>query len=58
MFYCQGIRTIRVDAKGYYTSVKSINVQDVQPQTVIFKLNKDQRILNMPRMMFIILTGN
>jgi len=56
-FYLQGIRTIRVDANGYYTSIKSINIQDAQPQTIIFKLKKDERILNMPRMVFIALTG-
>lgn len=58
MIYHQGIRTIRVDAKGYYTSVKSINIQGVQPVTVIFKLNKDERIWNMPRIVFIALTGS
>lgn len=51
------MRTIRVDANGYYPSIKSINIQGIQPQTMIFKLKKDERILNMPRMMFIVLTG-
>lgn len=57
-FYYKGIRTIRVDAHGYYTSIKSINIQDDNPQTVIFKLIKDERVFNMPRLMFIVLTGN
>ncbi|VVC30035.1 Peptidase M14, carboxypeptidase A,Carboxypeptidase-like, regulatory domain [Cinara cedri] len=52
----EGIRTIRVDANGYYPSVKSINIQGIQSETVIFKLIKDERVFNMPRMVFIILT--
>lgn len=47
-----------MDANGYYTSVKSINIQDYPPEKIIFKLKKDERILNMPRMMFIALAGN
>jgi len=57
-FYYKGVRTIRVNAHGYYTSIKSINIQDDKPQTVIFKLIKDERVFNMPRLMFIVLTGN
>lgn len=53
----KGVRTLRVSAHGYYTSVKSINILDNRPQTVIFKLTKDERVLNMPRLMFIVLTG-
>ncbi|XP_025200120.1 carboxypeptidase D isoform X1 [Melanaphis sacchari] len=52
----EGIRTIRVSAHGYYPSVKSINILDGKPQTVIFKLIKDERVLNMPRLMFIVLS--
>lgn len=47
-----------MDANGYYTSVKSINIQNDQHETIIFKLKKDERILSMPRMMFIALAGN
>lgn len=57
VFCCQGIRTIKVNANGYYTAVKSVNVQSNHPVTVMFKLIKDERVLNMPRMMFIVLTG-
>lgn len=56
--YYLGIRTLRADAKGYYATVKSITIQGSQPYSVVFKLNKDERILNMPRMMFIVLTGS
>jgi hypothetical protein len=56
--YFKGVRTIRVSAHGYYTSVKSINILDNRPQTVIFKLIKDERVFNMPRLMFIVLTGS
>lgn len=56
--YCyQGMKTLRVDAVGYYTSVKSINILNIEPHTIIFKLTKDERIFNLPRMMFIVLTG-
>lgn len=56
--YYLGIRTIRVDANGYETSVKSINIRGDNSQPVIFTLQKDERIFNMPRLMFIVLIGN
>lgn len=53
-----GVRTIRVEANGYETSVKSINIKGDNPLSVIFTLQKDERIFNMPRMLFIVLVGN
>ncbi|XP_050440945.1 carboxypeptidase D isoform X3 [Adelges cooleyi] len=51
-----GKTTILIEAKGYYSSTKLVTIRDSQVQTVIFKLMKDERVLNMPRIMFIVLT--
>ena len=50
-----GMHTITVQRKGYYEETKLMNVMG--GNTIMFKLKKDDRVIGLPRMVFIILTG-
>lgn len=46
---------IMVDMQGYYSDTKLVQV--VQGNTVMFELKKDDRVLSLPRMVFVLLAG-
>ncbi|XP_050521239.1 carboxypeptidase D [Daktulosphaira vitifoliae] len=52
----KGKSYIRVEAKGYYPSTKLIEISDSLNEKLTVKLEKDLRVFNMSRMMFIVLT--
>lgn len=46
---------MRVDMEGYYSDTKLVQV--VHGNTVMFELEKDDRVLSLPRMVFVLLVG-
>lgn len=44
-----------VDMQGYYSDTKLVQV--VHGNTVMFELKKDDRVLSLPRMVFVLLAG-
>ncbi|XP_064099960.1 carboxypeptidase D-like isoform X1 [Macrobrachium nipponense] len=51
-----GMHTITVQRNGYYDDTKLINVMG--GDTILFKLKRDDRVMGLPRMAFIILAGS
>ncbi|XP_069160627.1 carboxypeptidase D isoform X4 [Procambarus clarkii] len=51
----QGSHTLTVQLEGYYEQTKLVQVMG--GDTVIFKLKRDDRVMGLPRMVFIILAG-
>ncbi|XP_045606804.2 carboxypeptidase D isoform X1 [Procambarus clarkii] len=52
----QGSHTLTVQLEGYYEQTKLVQVMG--GDTVIFKLKRDDRVMGLPRMVFIILAGS
>lgn len=54
-----GKYTLKIDAKGYYGNVKIVDVNAINefPKVVVVTLKKDLSVLGMPRLVFVILTG-
>lgn len=54
-----GKYTLKINGKGYYTDVKIVDVNDVNefPKVVVVTLKKDTNVLGIPRLAFVILTG-
>lgn len=50
-----GPQVIEVDVEKYYSETKLIHV--LGEQTVMFGLRKDDRVLSLPRMVFVLLAG-
>ncbi|XP_037777657.1 carboxypeptidase D-like isoform X2 [Penaeus monodon] len=51
-----GTHTLTVNAKGYYSQKKLLQV--VGGDTVVFRLEKDDSIFGMPRIVFVIIAGS
>lgn len=54
-----GKYTLKIDGRGYYTNVKIVDVNDVNefPKVVVVTLKKNLNVLGIPRLAFVILTG-
>ncbi|KAK3865556.1 hypothetical protein Pcinc_028850 [Petrolisthes cinctipes] len=50
-----GTYTITVSSPGYYTDTKLVTV--LPGETVMFRLNKDDHVLGLPRMVFVLMAG-
>ncbi|XP_042241968.1 carboxypeptidase D-like isoform X3 [Homarus americanus] len=51
-----GVHTLTVQLDGYHGVTKLVQV--VEGNTVMFKLKRDERVMGLPRMVFIILAGS
>lgn len=51
-----GTHTLKVNAEGYYSQKKLLQV--VGGDTVVFRLEKDDSVFGMPRMVFVIIAGS
>lgn len=50
-----GSQVIAVDREKYYSETKLVQV--LGEQTIMFGLRKDDRVLSLPRMVFVLLAG-
>ena len=65
MFYgkCNNVRivtgehTVSVHAPGYSSAVKLVTITSLTPHHIVFRLVKDERVMGLPRLVFIVLSG-
>lgn len=52
-----GSHTVTVSAPGYLPTIKLVLVSDRHSAPVMFRLSRDERVMGLPRMVFIMLAG-
>ncbi|KAJ8675417.1 hypothetical protein QAD02_011203 [Eretmocerus hayati] len=52
-----GSHLVTAEAPGFFAMSKVVNVTDNGMEVLIFKLRKDERIIGMPRLLFVIMSG-
>jgi hypothetical protein len=52
-----GDHTVTVSASGYLPTTKLVHVTDKQSAPIMFRLARDETVIGLPRMVFIMLAG-
>lgn len=53
----QGEHTVSVHAPGYSSAVKLVTISSMSPHQIVFRLVKDERVMGLPRLVFVVLSG-